>query len=210
MDICSRKSHYFCLRCCVAKFVVNFISWHGSSSSNNICTYWTGSIGMFFSKLQRLIWVGVNGCCYCCSTFPLREDNAIWPSRVPKKFCCLLTCNWLLLCTTYSPTVPALRWRLKKATTRTILYFHANTTAQEPGGKRDREPYHQNGNEKNKVPNCSRACVLFVISLLTNAAATVLYHMIVVLLASRPLLTISAICKCAFWKGSFLAFWTIT
>ena len=92
-----------------------------------------------------------------------------------------------------------------------ILYFHANTTAQEPGGgKRDREPYHQNGNEKNKVPNCSRACVLFVISLLTNAAATVLYHMIVVLLPSRPLLTISAICKCAFWKGSFLAFWTIT
>ena len=73
-----------------------------------------------------------------------------------------------------------------------ILYFHANTTAQEPGGKRDREPYHQNGNEKNKVPNCSRACVLFVISLLTNAAATVLYHMIVVLLASRPLLTTTA------------------
>ena len=195
MDICSRKSHYFGVVALESCTQLLLLLWQHM--------YWTGSIGIF-PKLQRLIWVGVNGCCcQCCSTFPLREDNAIWPSRVPKKFCCLLTCNWLWYVLVFYDE----DWRKQLLRYTSMLIQHRRSQRRK---ERDREPYHQNGNEKNKVPNCSRACVLFVISLLTNAAATVLYHMIVVLLPSRPLLTISAICKCAFWKGSFLAFWTIT
>ena len=144
MDICTRKSHYF-----------------GSVVALESCTqlllllwqhmYWTGSIGIF-PKLQRLIWVGVNGC--SALHFHWEKDNAIWPSRVPKKFCCLLTCNWLWYVLVFYDE----DWRKQLLRYTSMLIQHRRSQRRK---ERDREPYHQNGNEKNKVPNCSRARALF-------------------------------------------------